>query len=267
MPARAYAAFAAAIALSAGLLGCAPEPSSEPKPTPSPTPTSAPTQTRTQTPKPSPTPTPTQAPEPSFDKRAHSIDDPMSIWVVSNKLRPLNPVDFAPTDLVMPEGVVNTNGQPLREPAARAVERMIADAAAAGHSVQIISAFRDSALQASLYESYIARDGREAADTYSARPGHSEHQTGLTADLDDGSGCALEPCFGQTPAGAWLAEHAAEYGFIVRYPDGKQEVTGFMPEPWHFRFVGAELAQEMRDEKVSTLEEFFGLPAAPDYAE
>ncbi len=190
----------------------------------------------------------------------------MSIWVVSNKLRPLQPLGFAPTDLVMPEGVENEFTQPLREPAARAAEAFIAGAADAGLDVRIISAYRDYATQVSLYDSYVARDGQEAADTYSARPGFSEHQTGLVIDLDDHGDCYLSACFGDTPAGVWLAEHAAEYGFLVRYPDGKQEVTGFMPEPWHFRFVGPDLAQHLRDTGVTTLEEFFGLPAAPGYA-
>lgn len=264
MPRRAYAVGAIAVALTAALSGCAPEPDEHPEPKPE---TRSPKTEPAPTAAPTPTPAPEPSPTPTFDAQAHSIDDPMSIWVVSNKLRPLNPVDFVPSDLVMPEGVVNANGQPLREPAARAVERLIADAAAAGHPVQILSAFRDSALQTSLYESYIARDGQAAADTYSARPGHSEHQTGLTVDFDDGSGCALEACFGGTASGTWIAEHAAEYGFILRYPDGKQDITGFMPEPWHFRYVGPELAGEMRDRGVSTLEEFFGLPAAPDYAD
>lgn len=210
---------------------------------------------------------PTETPDPpSFDTTAHSIDDPSSIWVVSNKLRPLTPIDAAPVDLVMPEGVENEFSQPLREPAARAAEQLLGAARDAGLTVRIISAYRDYATQVALYDRYVARDGQEAADRYSARPGHSEHQTGLVIDLDDHGGCYLDGCFGDTPAGQWLAEHAAEYGFIVRYPEGKEAVTGFMPEPWHFRYVGPELAQEMRAQGVTTLEEFFGLPAAPDYA-
>lgn len=201
-----------------------------------------------------------------FDRTAHSIDDPMSIWVVGNKLRPLNPVEFEPSDLVPTEGIANDNGQPLREIAARATEQFIAGARDAGFDVRVISAYRTYALQVQLYNSYIARDGQAAADTYSARPGHSEHQTGLTVDLDDYGACYLNGCFGDTPAGQWLAENAAAYGFIVRYPAEKEHITGFMPEPWHFRYVGPELAAEMRATGITTLEEFFGLPAAPGYA-
>lgn len=252
-----HAATALAALLIGGLAlsGCAP---ADPDP--------APTAEPTPTPEPAPTPTPTPTPtEPAFDRAANSIDDPMSIWVVSNKRRPLNPADFAPSDLSMPEGVENEFAQPLREPAARAVEALIGAATEAGHGVWIISAYRDYGTQVGLYNSYVARDGEAAADTYSARPGHSEHQTGLAVDLDDHGACYLAACFGETPAGIWLAENAADYGFIIRYPQGKEDVTGFMPEPWHFRYVGPELAQEMRRTGVTTLEEFFELDPAPDY--
>lgn len=252
---NAVAALLVCAACGLGSIGCTAE--SEPAPT-----TSAPT---TTTPSPEPTPEPEPEPEPVFDRGAHSVDDPMSLWVVSNKRRPLNPIDFAPSDLVMPQGVENEWAQPLREPTARAVEALIGAAAAAGHQVWIISAYRDYGTQVSLYNRYVARDGQALADTYSARPGHSEHQTGLVVDLDDHGGCYLNACFGDTPAGVWLAENAADYGFIMRYPPGMDHITGFTYEPWHFRYVGVELAQEMRRTGILTLEEFFGLEPAPDY--
>lgn len=243
LPAIAALSLAAALALS----GCA---SAAPK-------TSAtPSQTTTTTP----------TPTPAFDKSAHSIDDPNSIWVVSNKLRPLNPVEFAPSDLSMPSGVENEFTQPLREPAARAVEQLTAAAATAGVNLRIISAYRDSATQQSLYSKYVNRDGQAAADTYSARPGHSEHQTGLAVDFDDHGSCYLATCFADTAAGQWLATNAATYGFVLRYPNGAEATTGFQFEPWHFRYVGPELAAEMKRTNTITLEEFFGLPAAPGYA-
>lgn len=246
------------IALSTGLSACAPEPAAPPKPSTAAASSASPSAAPTAT------PTPTA---PAFNRAAHSIDDPESIWVVSNKQRQLSPAHFAPSDLSMPEGVENEFAQPLREPAARAAEALIGAATAAGHRVRIISAYRDYATQVALYDGYVARDGQEAADTYSARPGHSEHQTGLVIDLDDFGDCYLAECFGETPAGKWVGEHAAEHGFIVRYPAGKQGITGFVPEPWHFRYVGPELAQEMQRTGISTLEEFFDLPAAPGYAE
>ncbi len=245
-------------ALLGGLTACAPEPEAADTSTAAPAP---------PTPSAAPAPTSEPEPEPEFDRAAHSLDDPNSIWVVSNKQRQLAPADFAPTDLDMPAGVENEFAQPLREPAARATETLIAAASAAGHNVRVISAYRDYGTQVALYDGYVARDGQAAADTYSARPGHSEHQTGLVIDLDDFGECYLSACFGDTAAGLWLAEHAAEHGFIVRYPVGKEAVTGFVPEPWHFRFVGPELAQEMQRTGITTLEEFFGLPAAPGYAQ
>ncbi len=256
-PLRTFLMLGTALALSLSVAGCAPEPVGEAGPSPSDT-------SPASEPAPEPAP-PASSEDPAFDRAAHSLDDPASIWVVSNKARPLAPVDFAPSDLVMPEGIENEFSQPLREPAARAVEALIAGAAQAGHEVRVISAYRDYATQVALYDNYVARDGAAAADTYSARPGHSEHQTGLVVDLDDHGACYLDACFGDTPAGAWLGEHAADYGFIVRYPVGKPEITGFTPEPWHFRYVGPELAAEMERTGTTTLEEFFELPAAPTY--
>ncbi|WP_141919066.1 M15 family metallopeptidase [Klugiella xanthotipulae] len=231
---------------------------SRPSATPSPSPASESPATASSAPA---EPTPAAA----FDAVARSRDDPTSLWVVSNKTRPLTPLDYAPTDLSMPQGIGNANGHPLRAEAARALETMHTAATAAGLSLRITSAYRDFAYQTRLYNGYVGRDGQAAADTYSARPGYSEHQTGLATDLDDSGSCGLQACFAQTATGAWLAEHAPEYGFILRYPDGKQGVTGFTFEPWHFRYVGTDLALEMRRTGVTTLEEFFGLPAAPDY--
>ena len=78
-------------------------------------------------------------------------------------------------------------------------------------------------------------------------------------------GARSSACFAETKSGKWLVVHAAEFGFIERYPEGATDITGYKWEPWHWRYVGVELAQYMRDEKIATLEEVFGLPAAPDY--
>jgi D-alanyl-D-alanine carboxypeptidase len=109
-----------------------------------------------------------------------------------------------------------------------------------------------------LFNRYVKRDGLKKAATYSARPGHSEHQTGLTMDVSGHSGtCAAEDCFADTKEALWLADHAAEHGFIVRYPKGKEAVTGYKYEPWHLRYVGVESAQEITKQKI-TLEEYVG---------
>ncbi|QZY51561.1 M15 family metallopeptidase [Leucobacter tenebrionis] len=191
--------------------------------------------------------------------------DPASITVVVNKQRPLNPISWEPGDLRMPAGIPNTNGQPVRAEAATALESMYAEASAAGLPFTITSAYRSYSLQVSLFESYAARDGVAAAETYSARPGHSEHQTGLAVDLDDGSGCAFESCFGETATGQWLRENAHRFGFILRYDAGQEPVVGFIYEPWHFRYVGTQVAGDMHERGIKNLEEYFGLPAAPSY--
>jgi D-alanyl-D-alanine carboxypeptidase len=218
------------------------------------------TSTRTASPTPFPTPTPTPPQTPTFDKTRFSIDDPMSLWVVVDKLRPVNPQNFVPTDLVdanVPAVFTST----LREPAARAVEAMFAAfTAETGDSLRLQSAFRSYETQIEVY----ANNNQD--DTQSARPGFSEHQTGLAIDISPLSGeCALDECFANTVGGQWLAANAWQYGFLLRYPSGLTPITGYAFEPWHYRFIGTELAAELHKTGIQTLEEFFGLPPAPDY--
>ncbi|MEC5149868.1 M15 family metallopeptidase [Cryobacterium sp. GrIS_2_6] len=203
---------------------------------------------------------------PPFNRTAHSVDDPTSIWVVVNKARPFNPLDFTPPDLVV-VGVPHVWEPQLRKPAADAVVAMFAAfAAETGLKMQSQSAFRSYATQRGVYDQDITANGQAAADTDTARPGTSEHQTGLAIDISAlPAKCSLAACFGDTPQGTWLAANAWRFGFLLRYPADKVPVTGYTYEPWHFRYVGIELATEMHSSGVSTLEEFFGLPAAPQY--
>jgi D-alanyl-D-alanine carboxypeptidase len=128
------------------------------------------------------------------------------------------------------------------------------------------SGFRTYQLQQRLHEKSKATKGLELAEKLSARAGHSEHQLGLAADLSaQGQGCVIMECFGKTESGIWLAANAQNFGFILRYPKGFEAITGFQYEPWHFRYVGIELATEMKTLGIETLEEFWGLDAAPDY--
>lgn len=217
-------------------------------------PTPSATVTKTATPTPTPTPTPT-----------YDLDNPGSFTVVVNKHRPLNPLDFEAGDMVVPGVVGNPNGRLMRAEAASALERMGTDASAAGIYLTILSGYRSYATQEQTYNNFVARDGQERADQYSAKPGHSEHQTGLAVDLDDASGCALYTCFADTAAGQWLAANAWQYGFVLRYPNGYDSITGYEFEPWHYRYVGTEVAAAMHNKGVATLEEFFGLEAAPTY--
>lgn len=229
-------------------------------PASSPVPSDAPTSSAT--PVVTASPAPVASPVLSFDANAHSVDDPDSIWVVVNKARPMVPEDYEPADL---ETVDGASGTRLRAEAAAALAGLRDAARAADADFAMSTGFRDRDLQSSLYTTYVERSGQVRADRYSARPGFSEHQTGLSVDVHAG-GCDLQSCFAVTPAGRFLAEHAWEHGFIVRYPEGKEDVTGYIFEPWHLRYVGTELAAEMRARGVTTLEEFFGLDPAPDYS-
>ena len=138
----------------------------------------------------------------------------------------------------------------------KAFEEMKAGAAEDGYTLKIVSGFRSFETQYVIYWRYVRNDGQKAADTYSARPGHSEHQTGLAMDLN-----SLKSAFGDTPEGKWLAAHCHEYGFIIRYPKGKSGITGYIYEPWHVRYVGVELATKLYESGL-TLEEYFGIDSA-----
>lgn len=119
-----------------------------------------------------------------------------------------------------------------------------------GFSIPLLSGYRSYDYQSDLYNQYVARDGVEAADRYSARPGYSEHQTGLAFDIG-----SIDNNYGYTPAGQWLAQNAHTYGFIIRYPEGKESITGYMYEPWHVRYLGKDVAQQVYASGL-TLEEF-----------
>ncbi len=188
-----------------------------------------------------------------FNKTKYSIDNPASIWIVVNKWRPLNPITYAPSDLV-PVG----NGQYMRAQAASALLQMFRAASAQGLHLDALSGYRSYQTQTLVYNNEVKNNGQLVADSESARPGHSEHQTGLAVDIG-GGGCGIENCFGQTKQGQWVAAHAYMYGFIVRYTASKQAITGYRAEPWHIRYIGVELSTQLHNTHISTLEEFFGL--------
>ena len=137
-----------------------------------------------------------------------------------------------------------------------AFNKLVAGAREDGLSIYIVSGFRSYATQQRLYNNYCASDGQAAADTYSARPGHSEHQTGLAIDVN-----SLSHTFADTAEGKWLAANAHKYGFIIRYGKNKQSVTGYVYEPWHIRYVGVDLAQDVYNSGLS-LEEYFGISSS-----
>lgn len=134
-----------------------------------------------------------------------------------------------------------------------ALKKLQQGAAAAGYSMPLLSGFRSYSRQQTLYNNYVARDGQALADTYSARPGHSEHQSGLAFDVGQ-----LDNNYGETAAGKWLKENAHKYGFIIRYLKEKENITGYQYEPWHIRYVGVEHATNIYNQGI-TLEEYLGV--------
>jgi len=197
-----------------------------------------------------------------FDKKQYSIDQLGSIWQIVNKKRPL-PSNYVPSDLVVP-GVklrlaASEEQMHIRKVAEPDLVAMFNAATKDGVQLVFGSGYRSYALQKQFYDSYVAKDGVAAADRYSARPGTSEHQTGLAFDVTSASGkCHLEICFENTPEGQWVKSHAHEYGFIIRYQNGTESITGYQYEPWHLRYVGRDLATEINKTNL-TLEQFFNL--------
>ena len=134
-------------------------------------------------------------------------------------------------------------------------------AKAEGFALKVASGYRSFADQRYIYNGYVAANGQEAADRFSARPGHSEHQSGLAFDVNHPDSKELLTAFGDSPVGIWIAENAHRYGFIIRYPKEKESVTGYMYEPWHLRYVGEDLAADLYESGLS-VEEHFGLSSA-----
>ncbi|MGH1332812.1 MAG: D-alanyl-D-alanine carboxypeptidase family protein [Exiguobacterium indicum] len=197
---------------------------------------------------------------PDVDKSAEAKADlSLGNLVVVNKKYSL-PIDYKPSDLVVPNVSFSYSGvleqSYMRAPAAKQMEKMFAAAKKEGVTLNAVSGFRSGERQKVLYNNYVARDGKAAADQYSARPGHSEHQTGLTFDISAPSvGNGLTAALGDTKEGKWIANNAAKYGFIVRYDRGFQSRTGYTYEPWHIRYVGVDAATQIKN-NGQTLEEY-----------
>lgn len=142
-----------------------------------------------------------------------------------------------------------------------AFDEMQKAAYADGCNIYISSGYRSYARQVEIYNRYVAQDGQEYADTYSSRPGYSEHQTGLTFDLN-----SIDISFADTPEGKWVAENCHKYGFIVRYPEDKEDITGYTYEPWHIRYLGVEKATDVYESGLC-LEEYLGITSSYEDAE
>ncbi len=206
---------------------------------------------------------------PAFNTNQYSHTDPASIWVVVNKTHPLQPLNYVPANLVVPNVPLRVPGNQtmqMRHVAAVALQTMFQAAKSDGINLMLASGYRSFSYQTTLYNYYVRTQGQAVADTQSARPGYSEHQTGLAADVEPLSrNCEVESCFATTPEGKWLAANSYHYGFIIRYPQNGQAITGYEYEPWHIRYIGVPAATAMQSEHIQTLEQFFNYPPAPHY--
>ncbi|MEF3309951.1 M15 family metallopeptidase [Paenibacillus sp. GYB004] len=192
-------------------------------------------------------------------KAVQVVAKPADVAVLVNKTYRL-PDNYKPTDLVEPDIPFifkeKSDKRLMRKEAAGALEKLVAAAKKDSISLAGVSGFRTQATQKTLFDNYVKKDGEEAARKYSAVPGHSEHQTGLAMDISGSDGkCAASDCFADTKEAKWLAKNAAEHGFIIRYPKGKESITGYQYEPWHLRYVGTKIAKDIADKGI-TLEEY-----------
>ncbi len=208
---------------------------------------------------------------PCFDPEDYSIDEAASPWVVVNKQRPLAIKKYVPSTLTKPAFASPRTNNPfgllLAKPAGDAFIKLAAAMKKAGAGDLFMqSAYRSYSYQVSVHSSAVARLGLKAGEALAARPGFSEHQTGLAVDVAAiGQGCVIQVCFAKTRAGRYVAKYGYRFGFIVRYPEGETATTGYQFEPWHLRYVGVDLATEMHNTQVTVLENFWGLEAAPSY--
>jgi zinc D-Ala-D-Ala carboxypeptidase len=187
------------------------------------------------------------------------VSDADNILVLVNKNRNL-PATYVPDDLVRVEVPFPFEGDHprmyMREVAARALEELFAAALSSGLELYATSGYRSYETQAVIFASNVAKVGEEEANKTSAKPGQSEHQTGLAMDITSAFvKHRLVESFGETEEGRWLAENAHHYGFIIRYPRGKERITGYSYEPWHVRYVGQEAAT-LISSRTLTLEEY-----------
>lgn len=188
------------------------------------------------------------------------LGNPYDILAVVNKENAL-PADYVPNDLVVPDVPFPFEEElpkkQLREHAAAALEELFVAAENAGHVLYAQSGYRSYERQVNLFAAYAENHGEEAANLFSARAGESEHQTGLSMDITSQAvGFALTTDFGDTSEGEWVSENAAAFGFIIRYPEGKETITEYQFEPWHLRYVGEQTALEITEANL-TLEEYF----------
>lgn len=201
----------------------------------------------------------------------YAIDKYNSVTVVVNKKRPLSFLKYVPKGLTRPPfkypATHNPYGVVLTTDAGAALVQMAKAMSVEGAGTLVASSgYRSYATQASVHARQVARYGLQVGEALAARPGFSEHQTGLAVDVyAAGQDCRIYTCFANTVAGKWLAKNSHRFGYTVRYQQNQAAVTGYQFEPWHFRYVGVELATKIKASGKKSLEAFFNLPAAPAY--
>lgn len=196
------------------------------------------------------------------NKYSNLIENPYEILVLVNKDHAL-PANFEPDDLVVPDVpfpfAENDPKKQLRKEAAQALEQLFAATEKAGLHLFAQSGFRSYDRQEVIFAANVEKHGEKHANTFSARAGESEHQSGLVMDVTSQEvNFQLITDFGNTDEGIWLKNNAHEYGFIIRYPEGKENITKYQYEPWHLRYVGKKAAKEMAANNL-TLEEYLGV--------
>ncbi|BCN28821.1 M15 family metallopeptidase [Anaeromicropila herbilytica] len=197
----------------------------------------------------------------SIHSKADKIDTvPDSMTALVNKEYRL-PSDYIPDDLVVPDVLFNISyfdeKKLMRKEAASALKDLFQAASDDGYTLYGVSAYRSYKRQESIYTKNIRSRGVAHTNQYSAMPGYSEHQTGLAIDVSAKSvGYALEEIFGKSKEGQWLAKNCYRFGFIIRYPENKSDITGYSYEPWHIRYVGKDLAIYLYENNL-TLEEYY----------
>lgn len=190
--------------------------------------------------------------KPTFYKNIRQIKNPNDLTVLVNKFNRLDE-NYIPNDLEKINVKYANDYKYLRHHARIAFEEMSQDAMELGLSIVAVSAFRSYKYQDQLYHYYVDEKGIEYADRASARPGHSEHQTGLAVDIMGSNGDYN--LFEDSIEFDWISKNAHKYGFVLRYPKNKEYITGFKYEPWHYRYVGTDMANEIYNDKI-TLEEY-----------
>ena len=187
----------------------------------------------------------------NFYKNILLVENPDDILVLVNKNHQLYQ-KFIPNDLVVIDSKYSTGKKLVKKEVKDNFEKLSQDAKTLGLTIKIESAYRDFEYQKKLYENYKKKYGIEYADNCSARPGHSEHQTGLAIDVCGSNGDYN--LFEKSQEFLWMSQNAHKYGFILRYPKDKENITGFKYEPWHYRYVG-DAALEIYENNL-TLEEY-----------